>query len=118
MLELIKTEFERLKCKPFPPHGKSIGEFPLYDTLLMGIVSSYLGGEKVMLKVFPLPTQRPFRKLNASARNRRSTSNRNNSWTTLIALSPYVRVCIAHWRPANQNMYMPSGPNVTLVDFC
>ncbi len=53
MLELIKTEFERLKCKPFPPHGKSIGEFPLYDTLLMGIVSSYLGGEKVSAESIP-----------------------------------------------------------------
>jgi hypothetical protein len=51
----IRALFEQLQSLPFPQLGKLIGDFPLYDSLLAGTVTSYLAGAKLEREAIPVP---------------------------------------------------------------
>ncbi len=53
MKKNIRALFEKLKNTPFPLLGKEVGNFPLYDSLMAGTVSSFLSGEKIDLDAMP-----------------------------------------------------------------
>ncbi len=54
-MEKIRALFAELEKMPFPPLGKNIGDFPLYESLLAGTVASFLEGRKLTLEEIPAP---------------------------------------------------------------
>jgi hypothetical protein len=55
MKKSIRDRFETFKKMPFPKLGKTVGDFPLYDSLLAGTVASFLDGAKLDLASIPAP---------------------------------------------------------------
>jgi hypothetical protein len=55
MTNSIKVLYETIMRQPFPSLGKRIGDFPLYDSLLMGIAASYLEGVGIKASEIPVP---------------------------------------------------------------
>jgi hypothetical protein len=51
----VKELYDQLKKLPFPKLGYEIGDFPLYDALVAGIVDKYLSGITINVEEIPLP---------------------------------------------------------------
>jgi hypothetical protein len=54
-IQQVKALFDETKLLPFPSLGKTVGDFPLYDALLMGLASSYLDGKHIDRSQIPTP---------------------------------------------------------------
>ncbi|HKP54737.1 MAG TPA: hypothetical protein VJ183_19040 [Chloroflexia bacterium] len=55
MIDHIRREYERFDDLPFPDLGKVVGDFPFYDSLLAGVVHSYITGRLVDFDVDNIP---------------------------------------------------------------
>lgn len=55
MKKSIHALFDDFKNVPFPQLGKMVGDFPFYDSLIAGIVSSFLKGERIDPATIPVP---------------------------------------------------------------
>ena len=74
MNQRIRVLFEHFKNAPFPPLGKVVGDFPLYDSLMAGTVSSFLNGAKVDLEAIPVPDRETEKTLNCLKKKTRLDS--------------------------------------------
>jgi hypothetical protein len=55
MSKTIRDLFEELKRKQFPPMGKTVGDFLLYDSLLAATACSFLDGAAIDVAAVPVP---------------------------------------------------------------
>ena len=53
--EKLKLQFERIRGLRFPSMGYDIGDFPLYDSGLMGVAASMMSGHRVDAEGIPSP---------------------------------------------------------------
>jgi len=54
--EMMKL-YEKFDTLRFPPLGKQLGDFALYEALFAGIVSRYMAGEKIDIEKIPIPDE-------------------------------------------------------------
>jgi len=69
-MALADLYLEARQC-PFPRLGRIIGDFVLYDSLLMGVVSCRIAGDHVKALDIPVPDEESL----AAAENLRAKSN-------------------------------------------
>ena len=55
--------YRRLRCLPFPTHGKMIGDFILYDSLIAGCADRISHGGHVLASEVPLPDDQTLREV-------------------------------------------------------
>ena len=54
-MDQLTKKYSEVREFPFPALGRSVGDFVLYDSLLVGAVDSHLKGKTVIRSTIPQP---------------------------------------------------------------